>query len=262
MTQLQPTALVTGAGRGIGASTARTLAAAGHPVGLLARTAAQVQAVADEIRAAGGSAHPVACDIIEPDQVAAAVAEVEDALGGCGVLVNNAGVPGSTAPFLESDFADWWRVFETNIKGTACVTAAVARSMVRRGGGYIVTITSLQASKVSGAGLAYGSSKAALMRFTESLDAELADAGVIVFDLSPGLVRTQMTSGRPDLDALPAQAWNPAQLTGQYVLRLISGEYDELHGRVLRVTDDLDALRKVVAGDPDARILRVQQPKG
>lgn len=262
MTYSPPAALVTGAGRGIGAHTAVRLAAAGHPVGLLARTREQLESVAERIRAAGGRAHPVACDITEPDQVAGAVAELEAELGDCGVLVNNAGISGSTAPFLQSDFTDWWRVFETNVKGTACVTAAVGRSMVRRGAGYIINITSLQASKVSGIGLAYGASKAALMRFTESLDTELAGSGVKVFDLSPGLVRTQMTSGRPDLDALPAEAWNEPELTGEYVLRLISGDYDDLHGRVLRVTDDLDALRKAVAGDPDARILRVQQPKG
>ena len=200
-----PPALVTGAGRGIGASTAIALGAAGHPVGLLARTAQQLESVAGQIRAAGGRAHPVTCDITEPDQVAGAVAELEAEFGPCGVLVNNAGIPGSTAPFLDSEFIDWWRVFETNVKGTACVTASVARSMVRAGGGYIITITSLQASKVSGAGLVYGSSKAALMRFTESLDTELASSGVKVFDLSPGLVGTQMTSGRPDLDALPAK---------------------------------------------------------
>lgn len=261
MTQQQRTAVVTGAGRGIGRSTALALGKAGYRVGLIARSEDQLKAVAAELEGLGGSASYARCDITEVEQVAAALATIEGALGPCELLVNNAGVAGSTAPFLNTDFAEWWEVFQTNLRGTACVTQQVARSMVRRGGGVIVTITSLQASKVSGAGLSYGSSKAALMRFTEALDAELTGSGVRIFDLSPGLVRTAMTSGRPDLDALPAQAWNGPEVTGEYVLKLVSGRYDALHGRVLRVSDDLDELMATISYDPDARILRVQQPR-
>lgn len=255
------TALVTGAGRGIGRSTAHALGRAGYSVGLLARTAKQVEAVAAEVRSCGVDAFPVVCDITEPDQVADAIKQARDVLGPCDLLVNNAGISGGVASFIHTDFGDWWQVFETNVKGAACVTHHVGRAMAERGTGYIINITSMQGSKVSGAGLAYGSSKAALMRFTESLDTELADSGVKVFDLSPGLVRTGMTAGRADLDALPAEAWNGSDITGEYIIRLASGRYDSLHGRVLRISDDLDALARAIGEDPDARILRVQQPK-
>jgi NAD(P)-dependent dehydrogenase (short-subunit alcohol dehydrogenase family) len=225
-------AIVTGAGRGIGRAVALALGDAGYQVALIA-------------------------DISSPDEATDACAAALRALGGCDVLVNSAGVTAEPGPFAECDVEEWWRVFDVNVRGTALVTRAVLPAMLAQGGGYVINVNSLQASEVEGAPIAYGASKAALMRFTDALNAEVEAAGVRVFDVSPGLVRTTMTSGRPDLDALPEEAWSPAELTAELVLRLVDGAADGLAGRLVRVTDDLDELLHDAGDDPDFRRLRL-----
>ena len=116
----------------------------------------------------------------------------------------------------------------------------------------------------SGSPPAYGVSKAALMRFTDSLAAELRGTGVMVVDLSPGLVRTSMTADRADLGRVPAEVWQPPEKAAGLVLALVSGGYEELHGRFVHVTDDLDQLVARVredrdAGPGDLRVLRLRR---
>jgi 3-oxoacyl-[acyl-carrier protein] reductase len=250
-------AIVTGAGRGVGRAIALALGAAGYRVALVARTQAQLDEVAALIRDGGGNAVALVADISLPDEATKACVAALRALGGCDVLVNNAGVTAEPGPFAECDLEEWWRVFDVNVRGTALVTRTVLPAMLAQGSGYVINVTSLQASEVEGAPIAYGASKAALMRFTDALNAEVEAAGVRVFDVSPGLVRTTMTSGRPDLDALPEEAWSPPELTAQLVLGLVGGAADGLGGRLVRVTDDLDQLLHDAAEDPDFRRLRL-----
>jgi NAD(P)-dependent dehydrogenase (short-subunit alcohol dehydrogenase family) len=234
-------ALVTGGGRGIGESVAIELAGAGMKVAVAARSREQIEGVANEV---GGVA--VEADVADQDSVARMVARVEGELGPIDVLVNNAGITGSSEarPIWEEDPADWWRVFEVNVLGAYLCCRAVVPGMVERGRGRIINVGSgaayLPPSPGMVLGLAYGPSKAALYRFGELLAAQLSDRGVAVFTISLGLVRTAMTARFPD-DA----PWTPPELAPRLVRALASGRADHLAGRYLHAEhDDIDDLTR------------------
>jgi NAD(P)-dependent dehydrogenase (short-subunit alcohol dehydrogenase family) len=225
-------AFVTGGGRGIGASVARALAEDGWSVVVAARTREQIDAVASEI---GGLA--LELDVSSPASVAAAFA----AVGPIDLLVNNAGIAGTSAPFVEEDPDAWWRVFEVNVRGAFLCCHAVVPRMLERGGGRIVNVAS-GAAYLPSTGMpstAYGPSKAALHRFSELLAVQLASQDVFVFSISPGLVRTAMTEAHFSDDA----PWTPPECAPTLVRKLASGRYDALAGRYLHAEhDDVDQL--------------------
>jgi NAD(P)-dependent dehydrogenase (short-subunit alcohol dehydrogenase family) len=223
-------AFVTGGGRGIGANIARKLAEDGWEVVIAARTPGQVEAVADEI---GGRA--VVLDVTDRDAVERAVAEN----GPVDLLVANAGVAFRGGPSWEVEPQDWWRTFEINVLGVHLCCRAVIPEMLERGSGRIVITGSGAAYLPAGgsSGTAYPASKAAVCRYGEMLAAELAGR-IPVFFFSPGLVRTELTSGAPD-DA----PWTPPELAPRLVAALATGRYDALAGRYLHAEhDDLDDL--------------------
>ena len=236
--QLHGVALVTGGGRGIGASIARELAEAGMRVAVTARSADEVNAVADEI---GGVA--IVGDVSRRDDVESWAERVEAALGPIDLLVNCAGIAGSEKPFLEEAPENWWKVFEVNVLGAYLCCRTVAPLMTARGSGRIVNVGSggsyLPVTSPSTAlGTAYGPSKAALGRFSEILAAALQPVGVAVFVISPGLVRTAMTESFGD-DA----PWTPPELAPQLVRVLASGRADALAGRYIHAEhDDIEDL--------------------
>ncbi len=236
------TALVTGGGRGIGANIARELASAGMRIAVGARTREQVERVAEEI---GGLALDL--DVTEPDSVDSAVASTESELGPIDLLVNNAGVQVDDTPLWESDQADWWSVFEVNVRGPYLLCRAAARGMAERGEGRIVNVTSgmawLEVETRPGASVVYASSKAALHRFSEVLAEQLRPHGIFVFSIDPGLVRTSMTAGFPD-DA----PWAPPECAPRLVRALAAGELDALAGRFLHA--ELDSLEELKARLP------------
>ena len=227
-------AVVTGAGRGIGAGIATELAQAGMRVAAAARTREQIEEVAREIRGIA-----VEVDVAQPTSVARMASEVQRELGPIDVLVNNAGMSGPTEarPIWEEDPADWWHVFEVNVFGAYLCCRAVLPQMVDRGHGRIINVGSgaayLPARPGMIAGIAYGPSKAALYRFGELLAGQLEDLGVFVFTISPGLVRTAMTAGLSD-DA----PWTPPELAPRLVRVLASGHADGLAGRYLHAEHD------------------------
>jgi 3-oxoacyl-[acyl-carrier protein] reductase len=226
-------ALVTGGGRGIGRLIALELADAGMRVAVAARTPDQVDETAREIDGLALTA-----DVSKQQDVEAMTATVERELGPIDLLVNNAGVGlGGTVPW-EEDPADWWRVFEINVLGAYLCSRAVLHGMVERGRGRIVN-TGSGASYLPMAGAtAYGASKAALGRFGELLAGQVAEFGIAVFTISPGLVRTDMTA--PFGDNLP---WTPPELAPRLVRALASGRADRLAGRYIHAEhDDIDAL--------------------
>jgi NAD(P)-dependent dehydrogenase (short-subunit alcohol dehydrogenase family) len=232
-------ALVTGGGRGIGERIAKELAQAGMRVAVSARSREQIENVAREI---AGIA--VAADVSDRASVAHLVNQTESELGPIDVLVNNAGVmsPPDTPPIWEEDPADWWRVFEVNVLGAYLCCREVLRGMVERGQGRIINVGSgaayLPAAPSNVGGTAYGASKAALYRFGELLAAQLAQRGVAVFTISPGLVRTAMTESFGD-DA----PWTPPELAPRLVRVLASGRADELAGRYVHAEhDDIEEL--------------------
>jgi 3-oxoacyl-[acyl-carrier protein] reductase len=257
MSGQEPVVLITGAGRGIGRACALAFARAGYQVGLAARSTSQLEQTRALVEEAGGHACAVTADITDRVDVDRLYAEVTGALGEIDVLLNNAAFAGPLKPFWETDLEQWRSALITNVLGPVLVTTAVLPAMRIRGHGHIINMNSLQGSDPRGSPLPYGVSKAALMRLTDGLAAQLAGSGVVVMDLSPGLVRTEMTSGRPDLDALPESAWAPPEQAAEQAVALASGKYDLLAGRFVRAADDLDALAAIAAADPDARILRL-----
>jgi 3-oxoacyl-[acyl-carrier protein] reductase len=226
-------ALVTGGGRGIGRLIAHELADAGMRVAVAARGTGQVEETAQAI---DGLA--VTADVSKREDVEAMTSTVERELGPIDLLVNNAGVgPSRTLPW-EEDPADWWRVFEINVLGAYLCSRAVLRGMVERGHGRIVNTGSGASYLPLGGPSSYGASKAALGRFGELLAAQVAEFGIAIFTISPGLVRTDLTE--PFGDNAP---WTPPELAPRLVRVLASGRADRLAGRYIHAEhDDIDAL--------------------
>jgi 3-oxoacyl-[acyl-carrier protein] reductase len=254
--RLEGVALVTGGGRGIGASIARELAAAGMRVAVTGRTPETIAAVAAEL---DGLA--LAGDVSDASDVERWIEATERELGPIELLVCNAGISGSGMPFLAEDPGEWWHVFEVNVRGAYLCCRAVAPRMAERGRGRIVNIGSggsyLPITNPTVAlGTSYGASKAALGRFTETLAAALGALGIHVFLISPGLVRTDMTERFGD-DA----PWTPPELAPKLVHVLASGRADALAGLYLHAEhDDIeDLIRRadeILANDLNAVRLR------
>ena len=135
-------------------------------------------------------------------------------------------------PLADPD--EWWRTFEVNVLGVYRCCHAFARGMIERGGGRIVNVASGAAYLPMGRGAtAYGASKAAVHRLSELLAGRLAPRNVFVFSISPGLVKTEMTSNFGD-DA----PWTPPECAPTLVRALVTGEFDALAGRYLHAEHD------------------------
>ena len=152
-------------------------------------------------------------------------------------------------------------MLDVNVLGPVRLCSLVLPGMVARGRGYVINVTSLQGSRAFPGCSAYGASKAALMRLTDTMAGDLAGTGVVVFDISPGVVRTAMTQ-EPGLAALladiPDEDWTPAARTGEVVAALTGGRFDALSGSFVHAEDDLEALLARMSGaEPDWRRLRM-----
>ena len=186
--QLEGVALVTGGGRGIGASIARELAEAGMRVAVTGRTREQVEAVASEI---GGLA--LVGDVSRRSDVEEWVRGSEAELGPIDLLVANAGLSVRETAAWELEPEDWWHVLEVNVLGAYLSCRAVIPGMLERKRGRIVLTGSGAAYLPGSRNTAYSASKAALCRFGETLALQLAEHGIPVFFFSPGLVLTELT---------------------------------------------------------------------
>lgn len=192
--ELQGTsALVTGAGRGIGRSVALQLARAGARVALVSRTRAELEALASEVAAAGGVALPIPGDVRDPAFPAEAVREAVAAHGRLQVLVNNAGV-GASVPFGETSDSQWAQMLETNLTAPFRFTRA-ALPHLTKGGGHVVMISSLAGQNAIAGMSAYCASKAALDHLSACLMLEVRHQGVKVTTIAPGSVDTTFGSG-------------------------------------------------------------------
>jgi short-subunit dehydrogenase len=181
------TALVTGASSGIGASVARALVAAGARVALVARREDRLEALARELRPA--IAEPFACDVRDPQAIAAMMAAVVARLGPVDLLVNNAGI-GRYLSFLDTPAEDVTAIFETNLHAALHCTRAVLPGMLARRRGHVVNVASIAARIGSRNHAVYCASKFALAGFSESLVYELEGTGVDVTLVNPGIIDT------------------------------------------------------------------------
>jgi NADP-dependent 3-hydroxy acid dehydrogenase YdfG len=176
------TAVVTGASSGIGAATARRLAAEGFHVVCAARRVERVQALADEI---GGTA--VRCDVTSADDVAALAERAGDVVD---VLVNNAGGAFGADPVAEADPDDWRAMYEVNVIGLMQVTKALLPALVASGTGIVVNVGSTAGRIAYEGGAGYTAAKHGTKVVTETLRLELYDQPVRICEIAPGMVRT------------------------------------------------------------------------
>jgi short-subunit dehydrogenase len=182
-------AVVTGASSGIGRALAVRLGREGARVALVARNAAELEAAAEEVRAAGGEAFALPCDVAERGAVGSAAAAAVARLGRVDLLVNNAGY-GRHRPFLRWDVEDMERVMRVNYLGSLYWTKALLPAMVERGEGWIVFIASVAGHIASPDESAYAASKFAQVALAESLSLEVEDRGVHVLTVCPGVIDT------------------------------------------------------------------------
>jgi len=264
-------AVVTGAGRGIGRAIAEAQAGEGAKLALLARSTAEIEAVAAAIASRGGVARAYSVDVVDLAAVETAFAAVERDLGPISLLTNNAGAFAAYGPIWAVDPEAWWGDVETNLRGTFNACRAVLPGMMARRRGRIINLTGGGTATSFPNGSGYATSKAGLLRFTECVNDTLAGSGVHAFAMDPGLVRTAMTerqltseAGRAYLTDIPkwfAAGVNvPPTLAARLSVEIGCGRFDRLAGRMLMAArGDLDldeaAVEAIVAGD--LRSLRV-----
>ena len=185
-------AVVTGGGSGIGAGIARALVEAGASVIVAARTASEVEAVASLLRAGGGRAWGVTCDVADEAHVRTLGARAFQHAGAVDILVNAAG-DGGAAPFERLTLADWRAMLDAHATGTFLCTRQFAPAMRERGFGRVINVASVAGLEGARYIAHYAAAKHAVVGFTRSVGLELAGSGVTINALCPGYVDTPMT---------------------------------------------------------------------
>jgi len=210
--------LITGASRGLGRALAETLAGAGARVVLVARDAAVLDDVVDGIRRRGGTAHAIAADVGDKQATHAIAGEAAALIGPIDLMINNASSLGPTPLplLLDTECEDLERVLEVNVVGPFRLTKVIAGSMVLRGRGTLINISSDAAVAAYPTWGAYGASKAALDHLTRIWAAELDGTGVRFLSVDPGEMDTAMHAAAiPDAD--PAELARPADVAARIV---------------------------------------------
>jgi NAD(P)-dependent dehydrogenase (short-subunit alcohol dehydrogenase family) len=250
--------VVTGGGRGIGRAVALAFASDGDRVALVARTQSELDDTVASIRAIGGDAIGLRADVTDEDAVKQAHEQIVEQHGSVDVMVNNAGVGGSIAPTWEADPRQWRRTVEINLYGTFLLSHAVLPSMVERGAGRVVNVSSNAGAHRWPYVADYSVAKAGVIKFTENLAFETRRHGIAVFAIHPGTVMVGPTQRLLEQDVPEdsllgrVKTWFqeqvdagedfPPEAAAELVVALASGRADALSGRYISVEDDLDAL--------------------
>jgi len=267
------TAIVTGGGRGIGRIAARSLAAAGASVAVVARTRSEVVESVALIEQEGGRGMALTADVRDARAVAEMVGQVESQFGPVELLVNNAGTSLAIGPLWEVDADTWWQDVEVALRGAFLCSHAVLEGMVQRGCGRIVNVSSRAGTIGIPYQTAYSSSRAALFQFTEGLAGEVAAHGIQVFTFTPGLVQTALTEHLVNSEAgkrwvprlgkmlTEGTGWVDPRSVGDALVLLASGQADVLSGRWLHAQDDLVAIirRAAEIKAQDLHVLRLRE---
>jgi 3-oxoacyl-[acyl-carrier protein] reductase len=222
----QRVAIVTGAARGIGAATARRLAAHGMAVAVLDLDAANCAETVDAITAGGGRAFAVGADVSQADQVEAAVGKVAAELGPPAVLVNNAGVIRDNLLFKMTE-NDWDTVLGVHLRGAFLMSRAVQKHMVDQRFGRIVNLSSSSALGNRGQ-VNYSAAKAGLQGFTKTLAIELGQFGITANAVAPGFIVTDMTAATAARIGMPFDDFQAAAAS-QIPVRRVGQPEDVAH---------------------------------
>lgn len=232
-------ALVTGASRGIGRATARALAARGARVVAAAR-ADHAEAVAAEIRAAGGQAEAVTLNVTESTAISETIAHVLGQYGRLDVLVNNAGITLDQL-LVRLKRQDWDAVLDTNLTAVAMLTQAALRPMLKQRSGRIINLTSIVGQAGNAGQANYAAAKAGLIGLTKAIALEVASRGITVNAVAPGLVDTDMTRALAEgaqeswADRVPMKRLGTPEDIAEAIVFLASDEASYITGHVLAV---------------------------
>lgn len=240
-------ALVTGSSRGLGRTFAHALAEAGAAVAIAGRSASQLTEMVRSITANGGRATAIRADLSNRQAVAQMVATVEEELGPVDVLVNNANLGSPLGPMWELDPDEWRRNIEINLCSVWLCSRVILPGIMKRRHGSIINVSSVAALTPLSHGLAYASSKTAMIRLSQTLAAESKAHGISVFAIHPGFMHT--TTGPLGLISPEGQMWWPwdcriseqghdiaAEEAGQLVCWLASGKAGAFSGRFFNLT--------------------------
>lgn len=263
--------LITGAGRGIGKRLALGFAAAGARVGLLARSQAELDLANLEIEHAGGAALRLRADVRDPERLAAAVDRMHVEFGPLRVLIAAAGVQGPIGPFLSNDAQAWQETIAVNLLGTVNSCRAVLPGMIERRQGKIIVLSGGGAATVRPNFSAYAASKAATVRFVETVAEEIRDYNVQINCLSPGGAYTHMTDEilnageragpREGADAAQVRVTGgvPPEKQVQLAMFLASERSNHISGKLIRVHDDWKRLEHLNMHQDAYTLRRVQK---
>jgi 3-oxoacyl-[acyl-carrier protein] reductase len=252
-------AWVTGAGRGIGRATALALAEQGAAVALVSRTQNEVEQVAEEIRARGGTAIATLLDVSDWDMVNWTAQQIAAALGPIDILINNAGVLDPLGKVWEISPEQVGRLFDINLSGAYYCMRSVLPEMVKHGRGVIVNVSSGAATTVAQGWGVYAASKAGLDHLTRNAAIDLQGTGVRVYALHPSIVETQMqeTLRAATPDRLPSDRRQffieqketgkvqPPEVPARTMLWLCSAQCDLENGAVVSLRTQPELREKI-----------------
>lgn len=219
------TALITGAGRGIGRAAAIALAKEGVNVGLLGRTLGNLEKVSDELEGLDVQVSGAAADVADLEAVGHAVSHIKEELGPIDILINNAGIA-KFGGFLELSPQEWEDIVRVNLMGVYNVTRVVLPEMIERKRGDIINISSTAGTKGAPVTSAYSASKYAVLGLTESLMLEVRKHNIRVSALTPSTVATDLAIEQNLTDGNPEKVMQPEDLAEYMVAQL------KLHPRV------------------------------
>jgi len=233
-------AIVTGGSRGLGKAMALTLADAGADVVVASRTQADLDKVAEEIRAKGRKSLAISMDATNMDSVNKMAAQVVEEFGKIDILINNAG-QGGTVPFLKMKEEEWDRVLDVNLKGYVLVTQAVGAYMFKAKSGRVINISSAMGDSPMGFMAHYAASKGAINAMTKSLAQEWATRGITVNAISPGYILTDMnrsayedeTFNKMISSKIPMVRWGQLDDLVGLVVYLASGASSYMTGAII-----------------------------
>ncbi len=254
-------AIVTGGGRGIGKAIALAFTREGADVAVVSRTIREVEGTAKEVQALGRSALPMKVDVSDRKEVESMVGSVMQQFNKVDILVNNAGVQPPIGPVTENDPEQWLKAVTINLGGTFLCSRAVLPIMMKRRQGKIINLSGGGATSPRPYFTAYAASKAAVVRFTETLAEEVKESNIQVNAISPGAVNSRMleeviAAGEMAGDKALVEAkrqketgGTPPEKAAALAVFLASDESKGLTGRLISaVWDDWEGMAQQVEG--------------